>query len=357
SGTTALLTLDNTDNPNVIADIQDFRTGHWYPLDAPHEVADNGEPVYKIYYTIGTPDDGHTLRPAVRLRAEEPDDGVLYTSDEVTYPTNLGLYEPGFEFIENVTPPEGGTAYSGQRLLAQTIRVEDRDEDDDDVAVHPVVVKNLGTASGNPDITKIEVWRRDAEDGVAVKLGETTDLTGLRTGGARIDLTHDNIVHDAVGGAVAWLDIYLTIAEPEVMIEGRTIQLETRVLHTEKAASFDKMATSNQWALETNNRPVPNFTFAEATSGTASIGPKADFTYEQTIQFTGTATDPDGDAIASWSWAFGDGNTSTEQNPTHRYPNGGTFTVTLTVTDARGVTGSVSKTIEVEGPPNVAPVI
>ncbi|MEE8593061.1 MAG: PKD domain-containing protein [Candidatus Bipolaricaulota bacterium] len=356
AGTTTLLTLDNTDVPTG-NDILDFRTGRWYALDVTHVVADDAEPVYKIYYTIGTPDDGHTLRPAVRLRAEEPSAGTLYTSDEVTYPVDLGLYEPGFEFVENVTPPEGGTAYSGQRLLAQTIRVEDRDEDDDDVAVHPIVVRNLGTASGNPDITKIEVWRRDAEDGAAVKLGETADLAGLRTGGARVDLTHDNVVQDVASGAIAWLDIYLLIAEPETMVAGRTIQLETRVLHTEKLASFDKMVTSNQWALETNNRPVPNFTFAAAAAGATSIGPKADFTYDQTIQFTGTATDSDSDAITSWSWSFGDGNTASVQNPTHQYPNGGTFTVTLTVTDARGVTGSVSKTIEVEGPPNVAPVI
>jgi PKD repeat protein len=363
-GTTTVLTLDNNDNPDVFENIQDFRTGRWYqlqdatPAPTPYPVNDDDEPIFKIYYTIGIPDDGHTLRPAVRLRVEEPGGGAtVYTSDEVTYPVDLGLYEPGFEFIENTTPPEGGTAYSGQRLLAQTIRVEDRDEDNDDVTVHPVVVKNLGTASGNPDITKIEVWRRDAENGDAIKLGETTDLTGLRTGGARIDLTHDNIVQDATGGAVAWLDIYLTIAEPEEMSEGRTIQLETRVLHTEKAASFDKMATSNQWTLEINHRPVPNFTFEEATNGATSVGPKADFTYEQTIQFNGTATDPDGDAIDTWHWAFGDGNTSDEQNPTHQYPNGGTFDVTLTVTDARGVAGEVTKQIEIEGPPNEVPEI
>ncbi len=33
----------------------------------------------------------------------------------------------------------------------------------------------------------------------------------------------------------------------------------------------------------------------------------------------------------SWLWDFGDGSTSTEQNPTHIYENGGTYTVTLTV--------------------------
>ena len=33
-------------------------------------------------------------------------------------------------------------------------------------------------------------------------------------------------------------------------------------------------------------------------------------------------------------WNFGDGTTSTEQNPTHRYTSPGTYTVTLTATNA-----------------------
>jgi PKD repeat protein len=357
AGATTLCTI-------LPAALAGFKTGTWYTFTTVKLVNDNAEQVFKIYYTIGAPVDGHTLRPVARIEGREPSGAGPWTaegdddypSDEVTYPDELGLYEPGFEFVENWTPPEGGTAYSGQRLLAQTIRLEDRDQDTDNVTIHPVVVKNLGTASGNPDVTKIEVWRRASETATAIKLGETTDLTGFRTGGARVDLTHDNVVTDASGGAVTFLDIYLTIAEPEVMVATRTIQLETRVLHTEKQKSYDKKAVSNQWTLETNHRPVASFTFALATTP-ASVQAKADFTYEQTIQFTGTATDADGDAIATWSWTFGDGATSALQNPTHRYPNGGTFTVTLTVTDARGVSGSVSKTITVQGPPNVAPTV
>lgn len=202
-------------------------------------------------------------------------------------------------------------------------------------------------------MVKIEVWRQNTPTGSEIKLGETSDLSGFRTGGARIELTHDNVLIDTTSGVEAYLNVYLTLAEPEVMAAGRTLQLETRVLHTEDLQSYDKMASSNQWTLETNHRPVVDFTFAAAA--TAAVQAKADFTYEQTIQFTGTATDSDGDAISAWHWNFGDGSTSDVQNPTHRYPNGGTFTVTLTVTDARGVTGSKSKTLTVEGPPNVPP--
>src|SRR5206468_487661 len=50
---------------------------------------------------------------------------------------------------------------------------------------------------------------------------------------------------------------------------------------------------------------------------------------------TSTSSDPDG-SIASYAWTFGDGATSTAQNPSHTYAAGGTYTVTLTVTDNQG---------------------
>jgi PKD repeat protein len=351
AGATEILELDG----GAGGDLGGFRTGDWFDIDPADyfDVDDDEEQVVKIYYTIGTPEEGHTLQPAVRFSGREG--GEDYPSDEVTYPDELGLYEPGFEFVENMTPPSGGTAYSGQKLLAQRIRLEDRDEDNDDVTIDPVVVRNAGTASGNPDVTKIEIWRQDEEDGPEVKIGESSDLNGFKTGGVHVDIDNDSIVQDAADGAEIFLLVYLQIADPEDMVAGRTIQLETRVIHTENGATFDKMAESNQWTLQTNHRPVPDFTFAKAT--TAAVGPKADFTYEDTIRFSGTATDQDGDDIVAWHWDFGDGNTSDEQNPTHRYPNGGTFDVTLTVTDEHGVTGSVTKTIEVEGPPNEPPTI
>ncbi|HEC80947.1 MAG TPA: PKD domain-containing protein [Thermoplasmatales archaeon] len=64
--------------------------------------------------------------------------------------------------------------------------------------------------------------------------------------------------------------------------------------------------------------------------------------------------DPDG-AIISYEWDFGDKNTSNLQNPTHRYTNSGTYTVTLTVTDDQGVSDSTSRTIIVS-PGNIQPV-
>ena len=55
--------------------------------------------------------------------------------------------------------------------------------------------------------------------------------------------------------------------------------------------------------------------------------------------------------IVSWAWDFGDGNTSTAQHPSHSYAVPGTYTVSLTVTDDLGATGSTSQTVDAVRPP------
>jgi PKD repeat protein len=68
------------------------------------------------------------------------------------------------------------------------------------------------------------------------------------------------------------------------------------------------------------------------------------------ITFTGSATDSPADTAAGfkWSWNFGDGGTSTLQNPTHTYNEAGTYTATLTVTDADGLTATSQNTVTVK---------
>ncbi|MDH7517329.1 MAG: NosD domain-containing protein [Candidatus Thermoplasmatota archaeon] len=58
------------------------------------------------------------------------------------------------------------------------------------------------------------------------------------------------------------------------------------------------------------------------------------------ITFNGTGSfDLDG-SIVSYSWSFGDGTTGTGVSPKHTYSTNGNYTVTLTVTDNEGKTGS-----------------
>jgi serine protease len=65
--------------------------------------------------------------------------------------------------------------------------------------------------------------------------------------------------------------------------------------------------------------------------------------------FTDQSTD-DNNSITSRSWNFGDGNTSTATNPQHTYATGGTYRVTLLVTDAGSLTNSVFHDVNVSAP-------
>ena len=78
----------------------------------------------------------------------------------------------------------------------------------------------------------------------------------------------------------------------------------------------------------------------------ANWPPMADFAYEPAepttsdlIEFEDLSEDTDGEGeIVAWSWEFGDEATSFEQTPRHRFPEQGTYEVTLTVVDDRGAT-------------------
>ena len=121
-------------------------------------------------------------------------------------------------------------------------------------------------------------------------------------------------------------------------------------------AALKGSAVSNTISLHSSSTSggTPNLFLYTGSFGSGPINasPVAAFTFScagLTCTFTDASTDADG-TIASRGWSFGDGNTSTAANPQHTYAAGGSFTVTLTVTDNGGATGTTSRVVSVTDP-------
>jgi rhamnogalacturonyl hydrolase YesR len=98
--------------------------------------------------------------------------------------------------------------------------------------------------------------------------------------------------------------------------------------------------------------------FSATSTTTANVLPVAAFTSSATnlvASFDGsTSKDPDG-TVTGYAWNFGDSTTGSGVKPTHTYAAGGTYPVSLTVTDNAGGTNTVSHPITVAAAAGVLP--
>lgn len=90
--------------------------------------------------------------------------------------------------------------------------------------------------------------------------------------------------------------------------------------------------------------------------GKKNVPPTAAFSAtcaELRYTFADESADPDG-TLRAHAWSFGDNGTSSEASPVHTYAAPGTYTVTLTVTDDGGATGSSSRQVTMNLPPRAS---
>lgn len=87
--------------------------------------------------------------------------------------------------------------------------------------------------------------------------------------------------------------------------------------------------------LPPNGTPTADFSFSPGTPQTHAE-----------VFFDASASKDDG-AIVSCSWTFGDGATATGMTASHQFRSAGQYSVTLTVTDDRGLSASTTKTVSV----------
>lgn len=94
-----------------------------------------------------------------------------------------------------------------------------------------------------------------------------------------------------------------------------------------------------------------------APTAAFTIGGADPYYLDIEIDFTDNSTDDDG-TVSEWFWDFGDNSTSTDKNPKHTYTTKAEYTVSLTVTDDKGGTGTVSKSINIRdiADENTAPI-
>jgi len=106
-----------------------------------------------------------------------------------------------------------------------------------------------------------------------------------------------------------------------VTVPGAAVGTDSETLTATSRFDPTRSATATYLTTASVPPPVADFT-ASATSGPAPL----------TVNFTDRSTG----SPTSWSWSFGDGQSSTTRNPTHVYANAGSYTVSLTATNAGG---------------------
>ena len=130
-------------------------------------------------------------------------------------------------------------------------------------------------------------------------------------------------------------------------------------------SSWPSQPSSNYFAGQIDEVAVYNrvLTSQEVSEhhlkGTGVAAPTAAFTAttdDLEVSVNGsTSSAPPGRTITSYSWNWGDGTAlGSGVTATHDYATGGTYTITLTVTDSLGLTASTSKNVTV-APPHANP--
>ena len=105
---------------------------------------------------------------------------------------------------------------------------------------------------------------------------------------------------------------------------------------TDRAGATDTATVDVTVGNPAGGQPPTVQVAADRTTGAAPLK----------VSFSAAGSDPDGDAIM-YTWNFGDGATAGGPKVTHTYTGPGSYTATVTVTDAGGKTGSATVTITV----------
>lgn len=200
--------------------------------------------------------------------------------------------------------------------------------------------------------------------------------------GGRIDFGSRTTVSAANADGVSWTSSVLFARQGQVPNQPPTATVGStctglRCTLTATASDPDGTVDGISWDLgggQTASGPSVTHTFAQPGTysvsatvtdddGASTIATRAvtvadadpTATFTASCQQGTCAVDADGSAdadgtIASYDWAFGDGEAATGATAVHTYDTSGDYTITLTVTDNRGRTGTATRPVSVTVP-------
>jgi subtilisin len=207
------------------------------------------------------------------------------------------------------------------------------------------------TGGGPPRTTCGEALASFSNHGAGVDvIAPGVGITSTLPGGGYGTKSGTSMAAPHVAGVAA----LMRAADPDLAPEGVLALLQTTGECPDgapNAASSGACSGQGQWSYDPDGiaEPLINAPRAATAAGEAPDPtdpdpepiydqPVASFTHECTdldCTFTDTSTHDDALTITH-AWDFGDGATSTSQHPQHTYAGGGTYTVSLAVTDSRG---------------------
>ncbi len=209
---------------------------------------------------------------------------------------------------------------------------------------------------GDGNISTIPAIGISQEDGqllVASDIGSTADVvsnvTQPASGYEAWDGTSMATPHVAGVAALIWsADSSKTNAQIREALTQTALDLGTAGL--DNAYGYGLVQAFDAWQ------------YLGGGAGSGNNPPAASFSYscpDLSCSFDASASSDSDGSIVSYAWDFGDGATASGVNASHNYAAGGSYSVTLTVTDDAGAISNSTQTVSVGtgGADTTAPVI